>query len=147
MTDTVHTRRWLAILLSTILIAVIVGYGYFEARRYLTGPEMIIDYPANGSTLYDDLLTIEGRARNVSRLTLDGRQIFTDEHGVFKERLVLATGYNVILAQAEDRFGRSTNTKLEVVLKQSASSHETATSTGSGTTTLPVTASSTTVTN
>jgi hypothetical protein len=110
-------RHWFTIGASAILGAIILGYGYFEAQEYLKGPQLFIDIPQNGATLTEAFTTIKGRAENISRLTLYNRQIFVNENGIFKEHIVLPEGYTEITAKAEDRFGRTTEVALSVILK------------------------------
>ena len=49
-------------------------------------------------------------------ITLNGRQIFTDKNGNFKEALVLENGYTVATLRAEDRYGRVTHQTQTYVL-------------------------------
>jgi hypothetical protein len=60
---------------------------------------------------------VVGEAKNVSYLSLNGRQIFTDESGTFSEKLLLPYGYTIMTLKARDRFGRSRTYTLELVYK------------------------------
>jgi hypothetical protein len=61
------------------------------------------------------LVTITGLAHNIVRITLNGRQIYTDASGNFKEELVLENGYTIATLHAEDRYGRTTDITKEYV--------------------------------
>ena len=100
-----------------ILIGGFVFYGLYKSKDFLTGPKIIIESPANGQTVSNSYLEIKGAAKNVSLLYLNGRQIFTDKNGIFKENLLLARGYNIIEVSAKDKFNREIKLKREVVLK------------------------------
>lgn len=91
------------------------GYGYYRSRELLRGPEISVAAPSNGESQAVPLITLRGTASNVARLDLDGNPIFTDAAGRFAETLLLSPGYNVLTFRGEDRFGRSTEKRIEVV--------------------------------
>ena len=103
-----------------IIILVTTGlivYAYFQSREYLRGPVILIEEPQNGSLSTTSLVAIRGSAHNVSFLTFNGRQIFTDEKGIFRESLLLQNGYNIMTLEAKDRFGHKVEKRLELVYK------------------------------
>ncbi|MBI4692161.1 MAG: hypothetical protein HY773_01825 [Candidatus Terrybacteria bacterium] len=100
-----------------ILVVGFAAYGLYKSKDFLGGPKIIIESPVNGQTVSNSYLEIKGAAKNVSLLYLNGRQIFTDRNGVFKENLLLARGYNIIEVSAKDKFNREIRLKREVVLK------------------------------
>ncbi|MFH0803589.1 MAG: hypothetical protein V1877_00505 [Candidatus Tagabacteria bacterium] len=104
-----------------VLIAVVVGflgiYFLYQARGYLLGPRIALDSPTPAEIIHNSYLKVEGQALNVSSLSLNGRQIFTDERGFFSEELLLARGYNIIELMAQDKFSRIRKEKREVVLE------------------------------
>lgn len=100
-----------------IVLAVVAGYSYYEARDMIKGPEINIASPRNGVAVNRSLVEVKGTARNISHLELNGRKIFTDEQGNFSEELLLARGYNIIEVKATDKFNRETKKLLEIVYK------------------------------
>lgn len=58
------------------------------------------------------MLFVRGTARNVSKVTLNGEHIFTNERGDFSERLLVPNGYAILVVAAENRFGRRTETRI-----------------------------------
>ena len=70
--------------------ALLIGYGALEAKNLAIGPVVSITKPLDGYAATTSLLTIIGHAQNVSFITLDGEQIFTDENGNFSEDRILA---------------------------------------------------------
>ena len=109
------------LIISMSIIALValglVVYAYFQSREYLRGPVLTIEEPLNGSMSTTSLVVLFGRANNISFLTLNGKQIFTDEQGRFKESLLLQEGYNIMILEAKDRFGHSVEKRLELVYK------------------------------
>lgn len=104
-----------------VLIVLVVGflgiYFLYQAKGYLFGPKIALDSPAAGEVIHNSYLKIKGQALNVSSLSLNGRQIFTDESGFFSEGLLLARGYNIIELTAIDKFSRIKKEKREVILE------------------------------
>ncbi len=100
-------RNILKLVGGLILLAIIVFYVLFQARFLITGPQIILDYEPP-TYLNERVVTLEGQAFNITHLWLNDRQIFTDEHGHFKEALVLENGYTISTLRARDRYDRET---------------------------------------
>lgn len=92
-------------------------YGFYKAKGFLAGPDIIIEYPQNGQLVSQSYVTIKGKAVNIASLYVNGRQIFTDEEGRFESGLLLATGHNIIEVKASDKFNREIKKIIEVVYK------------------------------
>lgn len=99
-------------------IVFVVGYAFFQARKIVSGPKITIERPGNGEVVYDNPIEITGKARNINSISMNDRPIFIDENGVFKEKLLLYLGYNIVEIDAKDRFGKETTKRLEIVLKE-----------------------------
>ena len=106
---------------SVAVIAIIfIGlgiYAYIQSREYLRGPVIVVQEPPNGSLSTTTRVFLLGTARNVAFMTLNGKQIFTDDRGRFRESLLLQEGYNIITVAAKDRFGKNVEKRLELVYK------------------------------
>lgn len=101
-----------------ILFAVAIGlYTIYQARHFLSGPELTLLSPQNGATVSDSLIEIKGHADNIVYISLNDRQIYVDQQGNFSENLLLFSGYNVITLKAKDKFGRETEKVLSLVYK------------------------------
>ncbi len=99
-----------------IALAVTIGsYTYFKAINLIEGPVITIENPKNGETLHSPLVTIEGASHNVAFITLNDRQIFTDESGHINEQLLLPYGYTILSIKAKDKLGRETAERIELV--------------------------------
>jgi hypothetical protein len=107
-------KKYLIIL---ILVIIFLFFGLYKARVFLEGPKIVIESPIDGQVFTASDVEVSGQASNVSLLYLNGRQIFTDQNGNFKENLLLARGYNILQIEAKDKFNREVKTKKEVVLK------------------------------
>ncbi len=111
----------LKIFLIVVVIFLIAGYAYYRTKDFIRGPTITILSPINGSTLRNSLIEIEGTTKNISYISINDRQIFTDESGFFREKLLLYPGYNIISIKASDKFERSIEKTLELVYKAETS--------------------------
>ncbi len=92
--------------LIAVAIVLLLGYGLFEARKLIAGPEITITSPKDGSATSSPLVTIEGTAQNISFLTINDAPAYTDAAGHFTLTLSPPAGYTIFTVAAVDRFGR-----------------------------------------
>ncbi len=100
-------RRFFSLLGISVLFIVVIGYGYFRAENLIRGPIISVIYPSDGETITLDTIVIHGKAKNVSHLYLNDRQIFINQEGIFREALSIPLGYTVVTIRGEDRFGKT----------------------------------------
>ena len=88
------------------MVGVLVfGYTLFQARNLLLGPSLSLT--SNLDIIqHERMIVLEGTTRNIVSISLNGREVHTNESGVFNERLVLENGYTIMTLRAEDRYGR-----------------------------------------
>ena len=99
------------------LILIVLGYAYYQTNDYLKGPILELTEPTNNSTLNQSEIIIKGYAKNISYISMNGRQIFTDQVGQFSERILLAEGYNIIKISTKDKYERENEKILKLVYK------------------------------
>lgn len=88
-----------------IVVCCFIAYVLFQARFILAGPQISLSSEATPART-QRMVTLSGTASNIVRMTLNGRQIYTDSSGNFNEALVLENGYTIATLEAEDRYGR-----------------------------------------
>lgn len=101
-----------------IIVLIVLGYAYFASHTFLNGPEIIVTEPRTGISTTTSSIKIIGKALRIQDITLNGRPIIIDDEGNFDENLILAPGYNVSLLRARDKFGRTTEYKIDLVYKK-----------------------------
>ena len=89
---------------SVVVVGALLWYAAFQARGLIIGPTLALADTA--VTHHTRTVTLTGTARNITALTLNDRPIFTDDHGTFREQLVLENGYTILTLRARDRYGR-----------------------------------------
>ncbi len=113
-----HKKKIVAGIVIVFLIA-IVGYGFFQARNILMGPQISLVTPQNGATITGSpLVTIAGKTNNVSFISLNDRPIFIDQQGNFNEQLLLSPGYNAWTLTAQDKFGRTVSKHFNLIFNK-----------------------------
>lgn len=103
-----------------LLLAVlfVVGYGAFNSRFILQGPEISIeqlDEENNTIITQDRTLLLKGKVLHSSFISINGRPIFIDETGQFNEKLLLSNGVSIIDIYAKDKFGKEVRKKIDVL--------------------------------
>lgn len=100
-------QRIMRVVFLAILATGIGLYITFQARFMIIGPQITLrnepEMVQNGR-----VVQIAGEARNIARISLNGRSIFVDETGQFEEDLILENGYTIATIAAVDRYGRET---------------------------------------
>ena len=105
-------------IISFIFIFGLLGYGLFNTRFILKGPELILEkdndseYIINSET---SLYTIEGKALHSSFISINNRPITIDENGYFSETFLLSNEINTFVVFAQDKFGKEITKELKVV--------------------------------
>jgi len=98
-----------------LVVLIIALYAISRSFNYLQGPIINIFQPINGSAISSTTVTIIGQALRVNSLSVNGKAVFIDEAGNFKETLLVFPGMNTITLTAKDQFGRDTSKKLDLV--------------------------------
>lgn len=110
-----NSKIALKVFCSIFIGVIIVGYSLFSARHIIKGPTIVIESPQNGELLKNNFLELKGRSENLNYITLNDRQIFIDDEGNFKEKLILYEGENTLKFYGKDKFGRETTKYIQVV--------------------------------
>lgn len=99
---------------TTLLLIILFSYVVYQARFLILGPQIVLNSdPA--AIQHQPVVELEGQLFNIVSATLNGRTIFTDESGYFKEALILENGYTIATLAVTDRFGRTAAIKRSYV--------------------------------
>lgn len=94
----------------------LIGYGLYNSRIFIAGPQINVSSPENGATITESpLLKVKGTAKNIAFIELNGKSINTNADAEFDEPILLYPGYNIITIRASDKFDRKIERKIEVV--------------------------------
>jgi hypothetical protein len=96
-----------------IFFLIVLGYAYYEARGLLFGPDIAVT--SEITEVHESLVTIQGHANRIASLSMNGKTISVTEDGVFEEPYLLTPGYNRIVLEASDKYGRVRRRAVEIV--------------------------------
>lgn len=121
----------LTIILLGTFFALAALYALYEARGQIFGPS--IEIATYDSVVHDSFFQISGKALRISKLSMNGYDVSVTENGDFGEAYILASGYNRIVFDAKDTYGRTTSRTLEITYEPTSTpptvgTHATATS-------------------
>lgn len=91
-----------------LVLVLILLYVQFQSKNFILGPTISLEGSYEVVQKSRELI-LNGSTENIVKLTLNGREINTNEFGEFTQVVFLEKGYSVITLYAEDRFGRSTH--------------------------------------
>jgi len=112
-----NLKKILKIALPVFLFTVILSYTYYKTKDLLKGVVLEINGFKDGQTFAEPLLALSGLARNATRMTINGREIFIDKNANFEEKLLLLPGYNILEIKAEDKFGKKVEKHYQLTYK------------------------------
>lgn len=104
-------------ILIAILFVVILGYGLFAARVLLGAFHIEVDSPKDGQTFTEPLIPISGSVKHAETIQMNGRTIPVNRDNTFTEQYLLSPGYNEVVIEASNKFGRSEAVTLRLFLE------------------------------
>ncbi|MSU73972.1 hypothetical protein EXS56_02415 [Candidatus Kaiserbacteria bacterium] len=110
-----------------IFFLIVLGYAYYEARGLLFGPSITVS--SKVTEVHEPFVTIKGQADRIASLSMNGKNIPVTENGAFEEPYLLSPGYNRIVLDASDKYGRTRRQAIEIVYTLETVSVPTATAT------------------
>ena len=106
MSITTTSKIALRLSVSIFIAVIVVSYSLFSARHIIAGPVITILSPSDGQTASDNFVEVRGESENLNYISMNDRQIFIDDAGNFKEKILLYPGYNTVKFYGKDKFGR-----------------------------------------
>ncbi len=99
-------RTLIQLTLAVGFLGLLIVYVLWQARFLIAGPSITLleTPPMYGN---ERIVPIVGIAKNITKITINDRQIFTDANGIFREHIVLENGYTIVTIEASDRYGRT----------------------------------------
>jgi hypothetical protein len=115
-TSSIEAKRTRLVQITMAIGFVLIAlFAYSRLATMLSGPEISLTYPTDGTEVHDDVIKVIGRATNIASISLDGHPIYTDKYGYFEEKLLVPYGYSILELTAKDRFGRVTSKRIRII--------------------------------
>jgi len=106
-----------AVVLVLLLIAT-TAYFLFGMRNVTQGPQILINAPAEGVVVDRSVVELQGKVKNVSKISINGEPIKVQGDDRIKEQFVLQPGENTFRLTAQDKYGHSTEKMVKIIYKQ-----------------------------
>ena len=100
--------------LITVVLVILVGYGFIEAWPLIAGPTLTIESPSDNSAFPGGIVEVQGKAGRIALLTLDGAPMLHEANGTFSSTLTFPHGGSILTFIATDRFGRQITTTRNI---------------------------------
>lgn len=108
-------KWWVSLGSCTILFLTIGVFSYLKMGFLWKGVQITANIKRTDTS---PLIKINGNAKNATYLSLNGREIFIDRDGSFSEPVALLPGLSVVTIDAQDKFGKFTEKKFEVMYQK-----------------------------
>ena len=112
-------KWWLGTISYMMLFLVIGTFSYMKMDFLWKGVQIVATIE---HTEHSPLIQIKGNAKNATYISLNGREIFIGPDGTFIEPVALLPGLSVLTLNAQDKFGKTTEKKMELMYKESTGS-------------------------
>ena len=101
-----------------LVVVLVLVYAFFNTRLLIAGPKVEVFDLNNGQIIESDLVEVNGKAENISFISLNGRQIFLDQENLFKEKVLLSNQITTISLYAKDKFDREIKKEIVLIKKE-----------------------------
>ncbi len=104
-------------LLIASFVLLLVGYLGWQVKRVLEPPQLIVYNPAEGITVMEHNIAVQGETEKECRLAINGQEIMPDEKGRFNLMVNLSDGLNTIIITATKKHGKISTVTRHIVVK------------------------------
>lgn len=109
-------KWWVGVVFGSTLFIIIGIFSYIKADDLIYGVQINASISKTDSS---SIAEIKGEAIHATYLSLNGREIFIDKDGSFTEHIALLPGLSVVTLEAEDKFGKKSEKKFQVMYQES----------------------------
>lgn len=107
-----NIKWWISIGSFVFLFTFIFVFAYAKMNFIVKGVKVLAEINRSSN---EKIVEVRGNAKNAVFLSLNGREIFIEKDGNFKEDISTLPGYGVITLVAKDKFGNVSEKKFEVI--------------------------------
>ncbi|MDO8507113.1 MAG: DUF4115 domain-containing protein [bacterium] len=109
-------KRLILIGSSLLVFAVLVFIGW-QIKILTAPPTLSVNSPADNSNVTDDYVYVEGKTDREADIYINDVKIGTDDNGIFKERVSLQDGVNILNIKAKNKMDRETSVERKISAK------------------------------
>jgi len=112
-----NMKWWVGIISCMALFLFIIFFSYEKMGFIWKGVkiEATLEQKVDSS-----IAEIKGVASKATYISINGREIFINKEGEFKESIALLPGFSIVTINAKDKFGKTAEKQFEIVKEESA---------------------------
>lgn len=105
-----------SLIFASVVLLLFLGYLFFQYRAAFLPPSLTITSPQANSTTSKEI-TVAGKADSTATVYVNNQPVTVNSNGEFSKRLTLFPGNTTISVRAENRFGKVTEERRDIVVK------------------------------
>lgn len=115
-----HVPRFIVtprVIFGFIGVVFLLGIGvylYFGIDNFVSAPWLFVEEPLNGHVVHADVVTVRGKTRSNTHVSINGQEVFVDIDGKFAHELHLAHGLNTITVHSVNQFDKETTKEVVI---------------------------------
>lgn len=86
----------------------VFSYGVYKALPIILGPKIDLTEPRDGEEALGTTIPVRGTVYRTKMLLINSIPTPVTETGMFESKVAIYPGSNILILEAEDRFGRTT---------------------------------------
>lgn len=96
---------------------IVVAFLIFQYRAAIFNPGLSVEYPLENQTVNSVNIEVKGKTDPNSTLSIDSEDVSVESDGTFKKVITVFPGNAVINIRAENKFGRVTSVRRNILVK------------------------------
>lgn len=110
----VITPKKLILVGSSLLVFAVLFFIGWQIKILTAPPSLTIKSPADNLNVTEDYVYVEGQTDREAELSINDVKIGTDDSGVFKERVSLQDGVNILKIKAKNKMDREVSVERKI---------------------------------
>lgn len=113
----VITPKRLILVGSSLAVFAVLFFIAWQIKILTAPPTLNVSSPADNSNVVEDSIYVEGKTDREADIYINDVKIGTDDSGVFKERVSLQDGVNILTIKAKNKMDRETSVERKISAK------------------------------
>jgi len=113
----VITQKKMILIGSAMAVCAVLVFIGWQIKILTAPPVLTIQSPTDGLNVTDDYVYVEGQTDREADLYINDVKIGTDDNGIFKERVSLQDGVNILTIKAKNKMDRETSVERKISAK------------------------------
>lgn len=111
------TPKKMILLASSVAVFAILFFIGWQVKILTAPPSLVVKSPGDNLNVTEDYVYVEGQTDREAELFINDVKIGTDDAGIFKERVSLQDGVNILKIRAKNKMDRETAIERKISAK------------------------------